>query len=317
MAAGAEILAEIAASAQAGRVLKGNELPALGVPSDKALAGPQLSLAESLQAAAIFFDITVDSMSGHASSDPALFPSFVTCIAALNESLYRRLGRVSAAYTRQLVEHIHRAQLDERQRIARELHDRLGEELSIALRQLELREISGPPRTTVTEQQNSPVKGAIVEAMNRLRSITSDLRAEPVTSLEKALTRYVDAMMADADMRLRVSGDENWATPGVIDQVFLVLREALRNAFTHGAPQLVKVAVDFSPEALRASVHDDGCGFVLRDVDRGQAGTAGLVSMRERMALIGGTLTISSAPAQGTYIELHVPLSGHCADRSP
>jgi signal transduction histidine kinase len=138
-----------------------------------------------------------------------------------------------------------------------------------------------------------------------------------VTSLEMALTRHLDSMVADADVRLRISGEEKWATPAVIDQVFLVLREALRNALTHAAPRLVKVAVDVSPEALRASVHDDGRGFVPRDAERRHPATAGLASMRERTALIGGMLTISSAPARGTYVDLYVPLSGQCAKRSP
>jgi signal transduction histidine kinase len=364
MAVAAEILTEIAASTQAGRVLADNEQPAPSGPAGGTITGPQpsgqqssgpqpsgqqssgprpsggqssgpqpsghqlsqrqlvgqqlvgqqVSLAETLRAGAIFFEVTVDSLSGHAANDPTLLPGFVTFVSALNESVNKRIRRATAAYTRQLVEHIHRAQLDERRSIARELHDRLGEGLSVALRQLELLEISGAQPPEAAGQRNAPVKDAILETMDRLRAVTSDLRTEPVTSLEKALTRYLESMVADADVRLRISGEERWATPAVIDQVFLVLREALRNAFTHAAPRLVKVAVDFSPEALRASVHDDGRGFVPRDAERRHPATVGLASMRERTALIGGTLTISSAPARGTYIELHVPLSG-CANR--
>lgn len=321
MAVSAEILDEIAASTQADRVLAGNEQSAPGGPTDELLPGQrlsgqqlvsqQMSLAETLRAAAIFFEVAVDSLSCYATSEPALLPSFVTCVSALNESLNKWIQRATAAYSRHLVEHIHQAQLDERRRIARELHDRLGEGLSVALRQLELLEICGPQRPETAGQRNSPAKDAILETMNRLRVITSDLRAEPVTSLEKALTRHLESMVADVDVHLRISGDEKWATPTVIDQVFLVLREALRNALTHAAPQLVKVAVDFSPEALRASVQDNGRGFVPRDVDRRRPAPAGLASMRERTALIGGMLTISSAPARGTYVDLYVPLSGH------
>lgn len=335
MAVSAEILNEAAASTQVGRILADDEQSAPGGPAAEPLTGQQLpgqqppgphsvsqqlvgqqtSLAETLRAAAIFFEVAVDALSYHATSEPALLPGFVTCVSVLNESLNKRIRRATGAYTRHLAEHIHRAQLDERRRIARELHDRLGEGLSVALRQLELLEIYGPQRPEAAGQRNSPAKDAILETMNRLRAITSDLRAEPVASLEKALTRHLDSMVADADVRLRISGEEKWATPAIIDQVFLVLCEALRNALTHAAPQLVKVAVDFSPEALRASVHDNGCGFVPRDVDRRHPAPAGLASMRERTALIGGALTISSAPARGTYVDLYVPLSGHCADR--
>ena len=310
MAIGAQILTEIAESTAAGRVLVSDEYSQSPWTPGEPEAYYHLGLSESLRAAALFFDVTVDALAGHATNDPALLQCFVTCVLALNASLNRRIRRITVAYVGQLLDHIQQAQLDERRRIARELHDRLGEGLSVALRQLELREISGPQQPAAIDHRPSVVKDAIVATMGRLREVTSDLRQEPVTSLGKALARYLDFAAADANVCVRISGDEKWASPAVLDQVFLIIREALRNALTHAEPRLVKVTADVATHALRASVHDDGHGFVPPDGDRGPAPTAGLASMRERAALIGGTLTISSAPGRGAHIDLYVPLPG-------
>jgi signal transduction histidine kinase len=98
-----------------------------------------------------------------------------------------------------------------------------------------------------------------------------------------------------------------WATPEVIEEVFLIIREALRNVVAHAQAERVLVRVDVAPDVLRASVVDDGRGF--QPTDPGQGGT-GVLSMRERAAMLGGTLTISSRSGQGTRLDLVVPLTG-------
>jgi signal transduction histidine kinase len=202
---------------------------------------------------------------------------------------------------------VHEARLDERRRIARELHDRLGEVLTVGLRQLDLDEIMGPE---IPEGQAAIAREVLVEAMRRLRLVTSGLRDEPVTSFEKAVEDFLNRVCADADVHLVVLGDEAWAPSEVIDEAFLIVREALRNALTHGAPQSVVVGVEVTRRELRAWVDDDGQGFTVGvDAESPAAGT-GLATMRERAALLGGTLAIVSKPGRGTSVELSVPLSG-------
>ena len=189
--------------------------------------------------------------------------------------------------------------------------------MSVALRQLELHELTSETDPPTPSPRAAMAKEAIAEAMRRLRVVTSDLRQESVRSLERALIQYIDAaagdVAANADVRLRVSGDETWASPTIIDQAFLIIREAIRNALRHGTPRMVLIGVALAPHELRAWVEDDGCGFVPGPRrDPVSAGT-GLISMRERAALIGGRLTVSSIPGQGTYVELLVPLPG-CRD---
>ena len=202
---------------------------------------------------------------------------------------------------------VHDARLEERRRIARELHDRLGEVLTVGLRQLDLDEIMGPE---IPEGQSAIAREVLVEAMRRLRLVTSGLRDEPVTSFEKALVDFLNRVCADADIHLVVLGDETWASAEIIDEAFLIAREALRNALTHGAPQSVVVGVEVTRRELRAWVDDDGKGFVCGDDAESPAAGTGLATMRERAALLGGTLAIVSKPGRGTSVELSVPLSG-------
>jgi signal transduction histidine kinase len=202
---------------------------------------------------------------------------------------------------------VHEARLEERHRIARELHDRLGEVLTVGLRQLDLDEIMGPE---IPEGQSAIAREVLVEAMRRLRLVTSGLRDEPVTSFEKALVDFLNRVCADADIHLVVLGDETWASSEIIDEAFLIAREALRNALTHGAPQSVVVGVEVTRRELRAWVDDDGKGFVCGDDAESAAAGTGLATMRERAVLLGGTLAIVSKPGRGTSVELSVPLAG-------
>lgn len=230
----------------------------------------------------------------------------MSALFGLNKWVGRQVRGSAGGDVAQYENRVHEALLDERRRVARELHDRLGEVLTVGLRQLDLDEIIGPQ---IPEGQSAVAREVLVEAMRRLRLVTSGLRDEPVTSFEKALVDFLNRVCADANVHLVVLGDESWASPEVIDEAFLIVREALRNALTHGAPQSVVVGVEVTRRELRAWVDDDGNGFAVGGgAESPDAGT-GLATMRERAALLGGTVSIVSKPGHGTSVELTVPLS--------
>jgi len=314
MTSGSEIIADVVASVRDG-AQAGDRPTMLASLDEEGKAGSRLSPADLLSAAAIFFDVTVSSLVSHVRNDPELLPYFVIAILALNESISVRLREATLAYTGYLLEQVDQAHVDERRRIARELHDRLGEGMSAALRQLELHEITSQDQPAIPRPRVAIAKDALTEAIHRLRVVTSDLRQESVRSLETALVQYIDSVTTDADVRLRVSGDEAWASHDVIEETFLIVREAIRNALQHGDPHQVLIRVALAPHEMRAWVEDDGRGFApARGAPRALAGT-GLASMRERAALMAGRLTIASVPGQGTRVEFLVPLPGHRDDQ--
>jgi signal transduction histidine kinase len=318
MADASEVIADVAASVQGRDNRDDDHHETLAWMTGEAQAEGQLRLADLLRAASALFEVTVSSLAGHVKDDPALMPCFVTAVLTLNESISRRVRDATLAHTSFLLEQVDQAHLDERQRIARDLHDRLGEGMSVAFRQLELHEILSSKDPLTASPRAAMAKEAIAEAMRRLRVVTSDLRHDSVRNLERALIQYIDSVAPDvaaaADVRLRVSGDETWAPAAVIDEAYLILREAIRNALRHGAPRLLLIGVALAPYELHAWVEDNGCGFALPERAGPVFSGTGLTSMRERAALVGGQLTIASAPGQGTHVELLVPLQGHCDD---
>jgi signal transduction histidine kinase len=306
----AEIIADVADVVQGSEVRIDGRSEMLPWVIGAAQTESQLGLADLLRAAVVFFDVTVNFLAGHVRNDPELLPCLITAIVAMNESISRQIREATLAYTGYLLERVDQAHIDERRRIARDLHDRLGEGLSVALRQLELHELSSHSDPPTASPRAAMAKDAIAEAMRRLRVVTSDLRQDSVRSLENALIQYIDSAAGAADVRLRVSGDETWAPPAVIDEAFLILREAIRNALKHGAPRMVLIGVALAPHELHAWVEDDGCGFALGHRANPDFTGTGLTSMQERAALAGGRLTIASVPGQGTHVELLVPLPG-------
>lgn len=313
-----DILSDVAASLCDSTGRPGQRHETLARMTDHGGTENQVSLADRLRAAAGLFDITVSTLSGHVSADPDLVPSFVIVVLALNEGIARRIREATLAYTGNLLERVGQAHVDERRRIARDLHDRLGEGMSAALRQLELHELAVEKDSLTSSPWTARARDALTEAMRRLRVVISNLRQDSIRSLETALVQYIDSVASDADVRLRVSGDETWAPSEVIEEAFLIVREAIRNAFQHAVPRQVLIGVALAPHELHAWVEDDGRGFVLSSGPGSGLGSgpgsgpggAGLASMRERAELIGGRLTIASVPGHGTQVELLVPLPG-------
>src|SRR6185437_11373401 len=115
---------------------------------------------------------------------------------------------------------------------------------------------------------------------------------------------------ADADVHLVVLGDETWASPAIIDEAFLIVREALRNALTHSAPQSVVVGVEVTRRELRAWIDDDGKRFAVGDDAESPAAGTGLAPQRARAVRAGGTVAIPTAAGLRTSLELSAQLLG-------
>lgn len=205
----------------------------------------------------------------------------------------------------------------ERSRVARELHDRIGQSVEIAYRNLEIHEITtgsaGEPDRRISAAQH-----ALRDALHGIRAIISNVREshvrEPVRgeSLAAELGRYVSSVSHyDVDVRFAVRGEEGQVPSALLDEVFVVVREALHNAVRHAAAAKVEARIDIEPTELRACVLDDGVGFDLGE--RRWAGGVGLGSMTERATAAGGSVMIDSVPGIGTRVELSIPLVSRAA----
>ncbi|SEF64947.1 Signal transduction histidine kinase [Thermomonospora echinospora] len=299
------IVCDMVESLRAGR-------PRVAEPS-LATGGRQADPRDSLLFWETFFSIVLRRLITYADIGDRSREPFTLAVLVLYESITSRLSEGLVSYSGHLLDKVHEAQLDERNRITRELHDRVGFWLNTAFRQMELFEVArerGADLSGATERVEK-ARFAVREAMRSLRATTTGLRLqEPVRHLERALLTAFAALPAnEAMVRLNINGDEDWAPDGVKDEVFLIVREAVRNAVVHGRPRLVVVGVHIAPYELRVYVDDDGAGFDVKTLAKGKG--IGLSVMRERAEALNGTLTVAGTQGRGTHVELYVPLPEH------
>jgi two-component system nitrate/nitrite sensor histidine kinase NarX len=207
------------------------------------------------------------------------------------------------------------AVLSERERIAREMHDSLAQVLGAT--HLRLRVIDSHARSaglTQVADDVSAVADSCQEAYRDVREAILGLHASSrserglVDGLRAYLGKYSHLSEIDATLETAPGVDEMNVSPEVEVQVIRVIQEALTNVRKHSGADHVVVRISLDHNGATFTVRDDGHGF---DTDRAKPSRDGygLYTMRERMTLIGGTLTIHSTPGQGTRVVAVVPAS--------
>jgi signal transduction histidine kinase len=204
-----------------------------------------------------------------------------------------------------------RAQEDERKRIARELHDEVSQSLIVIRRRLaDLTEsLAGHPVAAELNELGD-LAGHTVAGMRRL---SRDLRPPTLDALgvSSALEQQVLHLRDRGDLTagFRVNGRARRLPAETELALFRIGQAALHNAELHAAADEVDVELTFEPRRVRLSVTDDGCGFeVPQNLDElPRVGKLGLVGMRERAELVGGTLQLASRPGAGTRVDVRVP----------
>ncbi|MEV0001583.1 ATP-binding protein [Micromonospora sp. NPDC050980] len=262
---------------------------------------------DSVRAAGILFDVLLRTIGAHLGDRPDRSELTLLVALTMNTVLVRALGQAADAYGGFLLNRLHSAHVEERRRISREVHDRIGFGVTVAYRNLELFNLHRERQPVRAAARVGVAYEALRETLDAVRDVISNLRVdEPLDGLEKEIERFLDSVQRpELEAHIEVNGDEHWAPPQVRNELLLILREAVRNVVAHARAGQLLVRVDVTPDELRSIVRDDGLGFDPRGVPRSRAGIA---SMRERAALLDGTLTITSAPGRGTLVELLVPL---------
>jgi signal transduction histidine kinase len=203
-----------------------------------------------------------------------------------------------------------RARAHERKMIGRELHDRAAHTMGVVHQSLQLYEALRERDPKKAAEKLELAKQMTVEAIERTRNLSRMLRSEEAgeelrTALSKLLRDTVPPGMA---RELSVAGDDEAVPAEVREQLFLVLREAVRNAVSHSGASKMSVAVSVDGERIAGVVEDDGRGFVPGTVEGGESG--GLAYMAERASLLGGACSVYSVPGGGTRVEASFPVNG-------
>jgi signal transduction histidine kinase len=200
----------------------------------------------------------------------------------------------------------------ERERIAREMHDSLAQVLGVT--HLRLRALGGRPEVARVKRAATEIADLaslseeayrdVREAILGLREASHAGRTLP-ESIAAYLSRWGQQSGVDARLENELAGDPSFS-PRVEVQLIRVIQEALTNVRKHGAAEHVVVRLSGDADGVRISVEDDGRGFDVGGTLLGRDGF-GLHTMRERMGLVGGTLSIESTPGTGTNVVATVP----------
>jgi signal transduction histidine kinase len=210
--------------------------------------------------------------------------------------------------SRRLVE----TQETERRHIARELHDEIGQTLTLA--QLNLQAVLGQPEVAAARPRLQECLAAVERVLEQVHDISLNLRPSLLDDLglEPALRWYTNrqAELIGLKAEFVAAPLSRRLDPRLETECFRIAQEALTNVVRHARAKSVKVTLKQRQDRLELRVRDDGVGFdVPAGRERAVRGSSlGLLSMEERAALLGGGFEIKSTPGHGTEIHAWLPL---------
>lgn len=218
--------------------------------------------------------------------------------------------------TRDLFREALRLQEEERRKIARELHDQVGQYLTaigLLLKALQSRTEGDPALADMVEQ----LREMTGQLSRRTHTLALELRPPELDQLGlvQALESYLEDHAPAAHLQARVEAaelDGMTLDPETGTAVFRAVQEAFTNVIQHARAREVAVTMAVAGDRLCVAVRDDGRGFDPEAVlaDRSPARRLGILGMQERLLQVGGTLTVDSTPGQGSTVRIDVPLTG-------
>ena len=237
-------------------------------------------------------------------------------------ALYEELSRKEAARG-ELLRKLITAQEEERRRIARELHDETGQVLTALVLGMDTAALAPETDVAGIREKLGELRAVAVDALDDVHRLIRDLRPSVLDDLGlvTGLEWYAETRLQPAGIlaRVTVTGDEKRLPAEVETALFRIGQEAISNIAWHAQASNALIGLDFRNGTVTLEVEDDGVGFDVAsalepsDTRRGW----GILGMRERATLLGGTLEITSAPDDGTRVRATVPVQKGADDGAP
>jgi len=230
-----------------------------------------------------------------------------------NRALSERLGE-RAEERGQLLERLISAQEDERKRVARELHDELGQSLSSTALSVEVAQKALESDPNSASQQLVRANAIIADATDRMYDLILGLRPSVLDDLG-----LLAALRAHAERTLKpegigydilASGLSDRLPPHMETALFRIFQEAMSNTVRYAKASQVTMGITIEGGILNAEILDDGLGFDPKAIktDGVEERGLGILGMRERATLLGGEVEIDSGPGRGTRLQVTIPL---------
>ena len=209
--------------------------------------------------------------------------------------------------SRDVVQRVVEAQEQERARLARELHDETGQALTSIL--LGLKGLEDVVDTSEGSASVAALRELVVSTLRNVRGLAVELRPTALDDfgLVPALERLADTFREKTGVEVAIEAQlgEARLEPSLETTLYRLVQEALTNVLKHAEARHVSISLVRKDGSVSAVVEDDGRGF-SPETPRREA--LGLVGMRERVGLVGGRISIESAPGAGTTLAVEVPV---------
>ncbi|CAH0344984.1 sensor histidine kinase [Bacillus sp. CECT 9360] len=195
----------------------------------------------------------------------------------------------------------------ERNRLARELHDSVSQQLFAASMLMSAITESKPESESAETKQLKLIEGMIHQSQLEMRALLLHLR--PVPLRDKSLQEGIQELLAELSQKVPMN--ISWKIEqmpldrGIEDHLFRILQESVSNTLRHAKANTLEVLLIGRDDLIILRIVDDGLGF---NMDESKTGSYGLQNMHERAVEIGGTMKIVSVPNQGTRLEVKVPV---------
>ncbi|MEE8346514.1 MAG: ATP-binding protein [Dehalococcoidia bacterium] len=264
-----------------------------------------------------------------------LASSFETMRVRLKESLEERRrweeqleGRVRerTREVKSLLAKVISAQEEERMRIARELHDESAQDLVALLAGIQTAEAALPSAPDRAKEILAGLKSVATQALKEMRKSILDLRPSALDDLglAPAIRWYAEYRLSPLGIKFmwEATGESDQLPEPTVIALFRITQEAITNVVKHAGARNVWIRFDSTDSMVSIEVRDDGQGFDLEGLHPSPTDTRGLglLGMKERASLVGGTVEIDSTPERGTTVRIVVTLhkgGGDLGEDSP
>jgi signal transduction histidine kinase len=203
------------------------------------------------------------------------------------------------------------AVLNERNRMAREIHDTLAQGLTAISAQLEVLRHELPPERIEAKARLETARALVRTSLEEARRSIWNMRAQILdqSDLPMALRQIVGQLTANTPIHARVSvtGTPRPLSPSLENDLLRIGQETATNAVRHAQPKTVHLELVYEADRVSLRVRDDGRGFDEQNARPSQHGGFGLAGIRERVAQAAGSVSVSTTPGQGTEINVVLP----------
>jgi len=255
-------------------------------------------------------------MSGDASANATMLKNpdpYTSRMAETLQSLVLQLEERNREL-RAISERAINAQEEERRSIAQSLHDDTGQALSMLVIDLDRMDERISPRQKELKKQVTDARSLAANSLTELRRILAGLRPAILDDLGlvPAMRWYARDCLEKEGIHVVVKAPSVhlWLSSAVSTTLFRIVQEAVNNIVRHAGASSVTIVLQLNGKSVHLRVEDDGRGFnpQLASRDAVELQHLGLLGIRERAELLGGSVQIKSAPGKGTRVEVSIPL---------